>query len=127
MISVKRITISGDSPGHENEENWLVFERDVAHLVDDDQQYSYSDRLAIQIAFQVSVYEQDGCPNIIREESFLNVLFPTEIETKLGFLIQGPYRTTPARDSIVQDDPFNTALVEETGELVVEALRWLRG
>lgn len=127
MISVKRISVIGDSSVNQNEENWLVFERNVAHIVDDKQLLLSSDRLAVQIAFQVSDYEQDGRPNIVQtEESYLNVLFATEKETHFGFLVQGPFITTPARDSISQDNPFNIALAEETGELIIEALRWLR-
>ncbi len=128
MAFVKRVTLIGDSPENEIEENnWLVFERDASHLVDDSQQISKDDGLAVQIAFQVSEYEQDGRPSIIKlNQSNLSVFFPTEKETNLGFLVQGPYRTTPARDNISQGDPFNIALAEETGELVVEALRWLR-
>ena len=44
----------------------------------------------------------------------------------MGFLIQGPYRTTPARDNIPRDDDWNKKLIEETAELVVEALRQLK-
>ncbi len=127
MAFVKRITIIGDSPANEIEENWLVFERNVSHQVNDNQQTLNNVGLAIQIAFQVSDYEQNGRPNIVKlNQSNLNVFFPTEKETHLGFLAQGPYRTTPARDNVPQGDPFNISLAEETGELVVEALRWLR-
>ena len=45
----------------------------------------------------------------------------------MGFLIQGPYRTTPARDNILKDDDWNRQLIEETAKLVVEALRQLKG
>ena len=40
--------------------------------------------------------------------------------------MQGPYQTNSARDDIRKDVPFNIALANETGELVVEALCWLR-
>ena len=56
----------------------------------------------------------------------LVVFFPTEKETFLGFLIQGPYRTTPARDNVPGDDPANQALVRETAVLLADVLRDLR-
>jgi hypothetical protein len=59
-------------------------------------------------------------------ESPLTVFFPTEKETFLGFLIQGPYRTTPARDNIPGDDPSNQALVRQTAALLAGVLPELR-
>jgi hypothetical protein len=60
------------------------------------------------------------------EASPLTVFFPTEKETFLGFLIQGPYRTTPARDNIPGDDPSNQALVRQTAALLAGVLPELR-
>lgn len=54
------------------------------------------------------------------------VFFPTAVETGLGFLLQGPYRTTPSRDNVPQRDDWNRACVSETALLLVESLRWLR-
>ena len=56
----------------------------------------------------------------------LTVFFPTEKETFLGFLIQGPYRTTPARDNVPEHDPSNQALVRQTAGLLAGVLRELR-
>jgi hypothetical protein len=56
----------------------------------------------------------------------LNVSFPTEKETFLGFLVQGPYRTTPARDNVPGHDPSNQLLVRETAALLRDVLRQLR-
>ncbi len=61
-----------------------------------------------------------------RAASPLVVFFPTEKETFLGFLIQGPYRTTPARDNVPEHDPSNQALVRETAVLLADVLRELR-
>ena len=61
-----------------------------------------------------------------RESSPLVVFFPTQKETFLGFLIQGPYRTTPARDNVPEHDPWNQALVRETASLLVDVLADLR-
>ena len=57
----------------------------------------------------------------------LVVFFPTVVRTNTGFLIQGPYRTTPSRDNVPTDDHWNRRLVRETGNLLVEALAWLSG
>jgi hypothetical protein len=40
--------------------------------------------------------------------------------------IQGPYETTPSRDNIKLDDPWNLSLVAQTAAVIVDALRWLR-
>ena len=60
------------------------------------------------------------------DRSPLNVFFPTQKETFLGFLVQGPYRTTPARDNVPEHDPANQALVRETAALLAEVLQELR-
>src|SRR5207244_3116025 len=56
----------------------------------------------------------------------LVVFFPTVLETYLGFLVQGPYRTTPSRDNVPRHDAWNQHCVEETAIVLAEALRWLR-
>jgi hypothetical protein len=101
------------SKGRARREEWLVWDRQVAGL---------SDRPArIEIAFRVEagqIVASGSCP--------LTVFFPTEKETFLGFLIQGPYRTTPARDNVPEHDPSNQALVRETAALLIDVLRELR-
>ena len=59
-------------------------------------------------------------------ESPLYVFFPTEKQTQFGFLIQGPYRTTPARDNVPKDDAWNATLVDTTAALIVEALHEIK-
>lgn len=56
----------------------------------------------------------------------LVVFFPTVVESHLGFLVQGPYRTTPSRDNIPPGELWNQHLVKETASLLVEAMIWLR-
>ena len=103
------------------QESWLVFKRDVTHLTDG------AKSLAVEIAFWFNKTESNEPPQFKRlSQSQLFAFLPTEKETHLGFLVQGPYRTTPARDNIPPDDEFNVSLGEETAGLVVEALRWLR-
>src|SRR5262249_50007081 len=60
------------------------------------------------------------------DRSPLIVFFPTEKETFLGFLVQGPYRTTPARHTGPGPDRANRVLVGETAALLCDVLRWLR-
>jgi len=56
----------------------------------------------------------------------LNVFFPTVVETHLGFLLQGPLRTTPSRDAVPSADEWNISCVQAAGELLADSLRWLR-
>ena len=75
----------------------------------------------VEIAFRVEAGRIVPCGS-----SPLIVFFPTEKETFLGFLVQGPYRTTPARDNIPGHDPSNQVLVRETAALLCDVLRELR-
>src|SRR5690348_4378805 len=75
----------------------------------------------VEIAFLV-----EGRRLVPVGSSPLVVFFPTEKETFLGFLVQGPYRTTPARDNVPGQDPANQVLVRETAVLLADVLRQLR-
>ena len=55
-------------------------------------------------------------------KSPLVVFFPTEKDSQLGFLTQGPYRTTPARDNIPSHDEWNQKLINKTAGLLVESV-----
>ena len=82
-----------------------------------------------EVAFKLSVpVENDkNSQRVVKiESSPLFVFFATEKKTGLGFLIQGPYRTTPARDNIPYDDEWNKDLLKQTAELIVDALRRLK-
>lgn len=129
----KIITLNDKQLASESKENWLVCEKDVAHLIheydlaEEEFEIAENTAFAVQIAFLLTDYASDGKPEIeLLIQSRLSVFFPTERETNLGFLVQGPYQTNSARDDIRKDIPFNLALSNETGELIVEALRWLR-
>ncbi len=99
----------------EQEESWLVFRRRVQQNLD------------VEIAFSIAESDYGEKPTFLPlQESKLYVFFPTNAVTGLGFLLQGPYRTTSSRKSIPSTNPHNSTLINETGELVVEALRWLR-
>jgi hypothetical protein len=98
-------------------EEWLVWDRLVEGLGRGPRR--------VELAFMASTAE--GRRRIVGcEPSPLTVFFPTEKETFLGFVIQGPYRTTPARDNIPEHDPSNQALVRETAALLADVLLELR-
>src|SRR6185503_7630909 len=81
----------------------------------------------VEIAFSVSQESGSRRKRIQRvERSPLVVFFPTVLETHLGFLVQGPYRTTPSRDNVPRGDTWNQRLVNETASLLRETLCWLR-
>jgi hypothetical protein len=80
----------------------------------------------VDIAFPVTV-EKDGTYVFKEAESpFISVYFPTETESKLKFIVQGPYRTTPNRSSVPSDEPENIQLSKITAELLKESIRELR-
>ncbi|MDR0604537.1 MAG: DUF3883 domain-containing protein [Bacteroidales bacterium] len=93
-------------------EKWLIFSKEISNDTNTG---------LIEIAFLMN-------DKNIQPISFspLIVFFPTEKQTNLGFLVQGPYRTTPSRDNIPANDEWNKKCISITGNLVVESLRWLR-
>jgi hypothetical protein len=92
-------------------EEWLLWDRSV--------QGHPAQR--IEIAFLAEAGRIVPCG-----DSPLTVFFATEKPTYLGFLVQGPYRTTPARDNIPEADPANQALVRQSAGLLTDVLRELR-
>lgn len=120
--NVRRTTVIGkedDRP--EVDQNWLVFHRDVSSA--EGQNVG-----RVEIAFSlVPVKDAPGRWAVQPlAKSPLVVFFPTVVESYLGFLVQGPYRTTPSRDNIPPGEPWNQHLVKETSDLLVEAMRWMR-
>jgi hypothetical protein len=103
----RRVTVSRDG----RREEWLAWQRPVeGHRGQ-----------RVEVAFRL-----EGGRITAVGSSPLTVFFPTEKETFLGLLIQGPYRTTPARDNIPGDDPSNQALVRQTAALLADVLPELR-
>ncbi|MFV0283714.1 MAG: sacsin N-terminal ATP-binding-like domain-containing protein [Castellaniella sp.] len=120
--SVQRIQVIGGEDGEpEVDQNWLVFHRDVFS----DEGKSIG---RVEIAFSVVAAKDAPDRWTVRPlaKSPLVVFFPTVVESHFGFLVQGPYRTTPSRDNIPSGDPWNQHLVKETSSLLVDALRWMR-
>ena len=114
---IRRVRVVGQMFGEQDvSSEWLVFSRSVAR--DEDSPAGH-----VEIAFFLDGDKQNIQPV---SDSRLVVFFPTNLETHLGFLIQGPYQTTPSRDNVPPHAPWNKHLVEETSVLLLQALRWLR-
>jgi len=119
----RRVTLSGGLGGlggvagfggqGRRGEEWMAWHRQVEGLG--------RPAAPVEIAFRLEAGQIAAVA-----DSPLTVFFPTEKETFAGFLIQGPYRTTPARDNIPGHDPANQALVRETAVLLTDVLRELR-
>lgn len=100
----------------ESSERWVVFSRPVA----DNGRPAGS----VEIAFRFSDGDDGGLQSLVNP--MLTVFFPTTVETHLGFLMHGPYRTTPNRENVPMADEWNQALMRETAALIPEALLWLK-
>src|SRR6266478_3614849 len=100
-----------DSP----RQRWFIFSRSVKSPKGDPAGQ-------VEIAFRIT---GDGSRRSVAkaEDSSLVVFFPTEKKTECGFLMQGPYKTTPSRDNVPHDNKWNAHLVSETAKLVAETLR----
>ncbi len=116
---VRRVTVVGKKSGEpEVDDEWLVFSRPV---------HTEGGQFGGHVELAWLTAEQDGRRTLKAVKSSpLVVFFPTVVPTHLGFLIQGPYRTTPSRDNVPARDDWNRTCVRETGTLLIESLRWLR-
>jgi len=128
----RKVTIIGQKKEAEGgnsideEENWLLFHREV-RIPEKMKTPCCKDAVNAEIGF---LREQDAKSKQWKitkvQNSRLVVFFPTEKETHLGFLIQGPYRTTPARDNIPKDDDWNRTLITATADLLTDSLDQLK-
>ncbi len=113
---VRHVSVIGRGGlGDEFYEEWLVFSHDVSA--------EGTPAGHVEIAF--SKNRDNGAIQAVKD-SKLAAFFPTKIDAKVGFLVQGPYRTTPSRDTVPLHDPWNKRLITETSALLVKALGWLR-
>jgi hypothetical protein len=118
--AAREVTVIGQSNGEDESESWLIFERplEVPDIGDDRRGY-----VSVEVGFHLEKNEKERRDEVSRvKDSPLVVYFPTEKETRFGFLIQGPYKTTPARDNIPKEDDWNATLVEETACLIADVL-----
>lgn len=75
----------------------------------------------VEIAFKIQderIIEMDSC--------VLFAYLPTKMKTNLRFLIQARYQTTPARDNISTNSPWNEWLMKETAEFLPDVLEELK-
>jgi hypothetical protein len=80
----------------------------------------------VEIAYKLGI-DKNGNENIVPSApSKLFVFFSTNEETHLTFLVQGPFRTTTARDNIPFEDEKNKMLIREIATLVGESLSVIR-
>ena len=80
----------------------------------------------IDIAFALTVKEDGRFDFKPSKHPYISVYFPTETESKLKFIVQGPYRTTPNRSSVPADDKDNIELAEQTSHLFRDSIIELR-
>ena len=116
----KVVLIGQDDENDDFEEHWIVFSREVFN---EEVSIGY-----VEVAFHLDQGSKNGQSPPVRrtQDSALVAFFPTVLSTHLGFVVQGPYRTTPSRDNVPQNDPWNRHLVQETAILLVEAMKGLR-
>ena len=115
---VRRVKLVGEAEGHrETEQTWLVFSGTLP-----DSAGSYLRH--VEAAFRLG---EEGRPEPVPErDTPLYAFFPTTLPTGLHFRVQGPFRTTLARDNVPAGDAWNEGLIRKTAEVVTGALRWLR-
>lgn len=120
--SGRKVRVIGQKNGKDEDENWLIFERLVSTP-------EKNGKVRVEVSFKLENENREGIKveRIVKvNESPLIVYFPTEKYTKLGFLIQGPYRTTPPRDNIPIDDKWNETLLRETSILITDVLPMIK-
>ena len=108
------ISVIGQKGSNDELERWIVLSKPIQES---------EKKLDVKLAFKIEENEKNETTISKLKQSYLNVFFPTEKETHLSFLVQGPYRTTPARDNIPKQDKLNKKLVEKTAELLVDSLK----
>ena len=108
--------VKGNEESGENLVHYLKFSRPIDNI----------SARTVDIAFPVKVAENGTYECLKPRDPYISVYFPTETESKLGFIVQGPYRTTPNRSSIPANDKDNIHLARETAMLLKSALLELR-
>lgn len=120
MGNARRVTVIGRNNEKEESEEWLIFEKSV-------QSPEINDPVTVEIAFLIVKDDKSAQYKIIRSKSSpIVVFFPTEQETRFGFLAQGPFKTTPARDNVLRDSDWNKFLINEIANLLKESLSELK-
>jgi len=98
---------------------YLIFDRAILWPDEDGNNVEHR---PVQIAYGLDNSVKEGGAIKAIEDACLFVFFPTDKETHTGLILQGPYRTTPARDNVPPNDDFNRHLVIETAALLKDSL-----
>lgn len=80
----------------------------------------------VDIAFPVVRIGENEFECVKPKSPYISVYFPTKTESKLDFIVQGPYRTTPDRSSIPAEEIDNILLAKKTAALLVDTLKEMR-
>lgn len=110
------VTADGD------ESCFLVFEQ----LVDTGGSETSPTGRLVQIAYKLTkrLSDEGTISPVVGAKLF--VFFQTDKETHTGLIFQAPYRTTPARDNVPEDDEFNRQLVRQSADLLIESVQQLK-
>jgi hypothetical protein len=109
----QRVTVIGQHGNEDEEEEWLVFRRQIEIV-------NSSAEGFVEVAFRLIENKKEEKKIIRRiESSPLVVYFPTKLETRFGFLVHGPYDTTASRSDI-EDNEWNRYLIMETALLLTD-------
>ncbi len=112
----RRVELRGRSTGGSEDEEWIVYEKATKHSA-----------LPLEVASKVipaaSGAQGESIAAVPRSELFVS--FPTDKQMNFGFLLNGPFLTTPARDNIILNST-NRSLIEEASFLVGETLTHLK-
>ena len=113
------VKVIGQNNEEEVDEQWLIFSKALPNPYHD---------LKTEIAFHLKTKEEKKNSHVVVpiHSSLLTVFFPTDQETHLGFLVQGPFKTTPARDNIPKQNEWNQKLVLEIRDLLSETLHVIK-
>ena len=112
----RQVTVIGQNNGGDLNEDWLIFEKSIDRP-------DIACSVKVEIGFRLKKDDKTGAEQVTRtKDTSLVVYFPTEKPTGFGFIMQGPYRTTKSRDNIPEDDEWNKYLINETANLLSDAL-----
>ncbi|APC39656.1 sacsin N-terminal ATP-binding-like domain-containing protein [Clostridium estertheticum] len=79
----------------------------------------------IEVAYSIEEDEFGSeiiVPDIIDENNYINVFFPTKHETDLKFLVHGAYKIKQNRENIDINDEYNTKLTKEIGQVIAKSI-----
>lgn len=106
-------TAAGETNNSQNQISYLKFSRSIDREITN---------RTIDIAFAIET-DKNGKERFVKaKDPYVSVYFPTETESKLDFIIQGPFRTTPNRGSVPADDVENIQLAKKAASLLRESI-----